>query len=188
VTILDLEMPDMDGCAVLREIRTLDPKAPVIIQTGFGTEEREWQAREFGAAEFIPKGLSLHFLGAALDRVLTQIGRTMMVDERRLFLRFLVQFPIVLLQDGVEIGDGTCYELSPEGCTMESQANVGTGDHVALQLYLPDHQEPATPLKVEVAAVHWTILQKLGLEFISLTSGDQQRLHRYVKSLQTSSP
>ncbi len=188
VTILDLEMPDMDGCAVLREIRTLDPNALVIIQTGFGTEEREWQARKFGATEFIPKGLSLHFLGAALDRVLTQIGRTMMVEERRLFLRFLVQFPIVLLQGGVEIGNGTCYELLAEGCTMESQANLGSDDHVALQLYLPDHQDPTTPLMVEVAAVRWTILQKLGLEFISLTSGEQQRLHRYVKSLQTTSP
>ncbi len=31
VTILDLTMPDMDGLAVLREIRTHDPKAPVDI-------------------------------------------------------------------------------------------------------------------------------------------------------------
>ncbi len=188
VTILDLEMPGMDGCAVLREIRALDPNALVIIQTGFGTEEREWQARKLGAAEFIPKGLSLHFLGAALDRVLTQIGRTMMVDERRHFLRFLVQFPIVLLQDGVEIGDGTCYELSAEGCTMESQANVGTGDSVALQLYLPDHEDPTTPLMIEVAVVRWTSQRKCGLAFISLSGGDHQRLSRYVETLQTTSP
>ncbi len=188
VTILDLEMPDMDGCAVLREIRTLDPKAPVIIQTGFGTEEREWQAREFGAAEFIPKGLSLHFLGAALDRVLTQIGRTMMVDGRRQFPRFLIQFPISLLQDGAMIGDGTGCDLSTEGCAVASQANVGKGDHVALQLYLPDDEDSTTPLIVEVAAVRWTIKPKLGLEFISLPSGGQQRLRRYVRTLQTTSP
>ena len=55
VTILDLTMPDMDGFDVLREIRTLDPKAPVIILTGFGTEERVRQARESGAAEFQAK-------------------------------------------------------------------------------------------------------------------------------------
>ena len=112
----------------------------------------------------------------------------MIVEEQRLFLRFLTQFPISLLQDGVLIGDGTGYELSAEGCTMESQANVGKGDHVALQLYLPDQQDPTTPLMVEVAVVRWTIKPKLGLEFISLSSGDQQRLHRYVKTLQTTSP
>jgi len=46
------------------------------------------------------------------------------------------------------IGDGTCYELSVGGCTVESRATVETGDYVALQLYLSDHQEPTTPLMV----------------------------------------
>jgi len=77
VTILDLKMPDMDGLAVLREIRTLDPHAPVIILTGFGTEERERQARELGVTEFLQKGFSVHTLGTALDHVLTSMGRTM---------------------------------------------------------------------------------------------------------------
>ena len=36
VTILDFEMPDMDGLAVLREIRAVDPQAPVIMLTGAG--------------------------------------------------------------------------------------------------------------------------------------------------------
>jgi len=188
VTILDLKMPDMDGLAVLREIQTLDPHAPVIILTGFGTEEREREARELGVTEFLQKGFSLHNLGAALDRVLKQMGRTMGVDERRQFSRFWVQFPISLLQDGVLIGDGTGYDLSAEGCTVESQATVRTGDHVTLQLYLPDHQGQTTPLMVEVAVVRWTIQQKCGLEFISLPSEDQQRLRQHVKSLQITSP
>jgi len=79
-TILDLTMPDMDGLAVLRKIRTLDPHAPVTILTGFGTEVRERQAHELGVTEFIPKPFSLHTLGAALDRVLKHRG-----DERRQF-------------------------------------------------------------------------------------------------------
>ncbi len=111
-----------------------------------------------------------------------------MVDERRQFPRCLVHFPISLLQDGVMIGACTGYDLSAEGCTVASQANVGTGDYVALQLYLPDHQEPTTPLMVEVAPVRWTIQQKFGLDFIMLPSRDHQRLRRYVKTLQTSSP
>ncbi len=106
-----------------------------------------------------------------------------MVDERRQAPRFWVQFPISLFQGGVLIGDGTGYDLSAEGCAVESQANVGTGDHVALQLYLPEHEDPTTPLMVEDAVVRWTIQQKLGLEFISLPSGDQQRLRRYVTTM-----
>ena len=111
-----------------------------------------------------------------------------MVDERRLFLRFLTQFPISLLHYGILIGDGTSYDLSAWGCAVESQATVRTGDYVALQLYLPDHEGPTTPLKVELAAARWTIKPKLGLEFIRLPSGGQQRLRRYITTLQTTSP
>jgi len=183
VTILDLKMSDMDGFAVLREIRTLDPKALVIILTGIETEESVRQARELGVTEFLHKRFALHFLGVALDRVLKQIGWTTWVDERRQSPRSLIEFPISLLKDGVLIGDGTGYDLSAWGCTVESQAKVGTGDYVALQFYLPDHQDASTPLMVEVAVVRWTIQQKLGLEFINMPSGDQQRLHRYVTTM-----
>ena len=69
VTILDFEMPDMDGLAVLRQIRAIDPHAPVIMLTGGGTEAREKQAGELGVTEFLAKGFSLHELGAAVKLV-----------------------------------------------------------------------------------------------------------------------
>lgn len=188
VTILDFNMPDVAGMAVLREIRTLDPNALVIILTGFGTEERERQARLLGAAEFLDKSLVLHTLGATLDRVLAQIGRTMMARERRQFPRFLIQFPVSFVRDGVMIGDGTCCDLSVGGCTVASHANVRTGEQMELQLHLLDRQEPTTPLMVDIAEVRWTIQQQCGLEFISLPSGDRSRLHQYVETLQTPSP
>ncbi len=186
-TILDLKMFDMDGLDVLREIRTHDPNALVIIYTGFPTEKKEREARELGATEFLRKDFSLHALGAVLDRVLE------LSDERRQSPRFWVHFPISLLQDGAMIGAGTGYDLSAGGCTVESRATVRKGDHVALQLYLPDHhlpdhQDRTTPLMVEVAVVRWISQQKCGLEFISLASGDQQRLRQYIKTLQTTSP
>lgn len=72
VTILDFEMPDMDGLAVLRQIREIDPRAPVIMLTGAGTEAREKQARELGVTNFLAKGFSLHEVGAALNQILNQ--------------------------------------------------------------------------------------------------------------------
>lgn len=70
VTILDFEMPDMDGLAVLRAIRAVDPQAPVIMLTGAGSDERKKQARALGVTEFLAKGFSLHELGGALNLVL----------------------------------------------------------------------------------------------------------------------
>lgn len=85
------------------------------------------------------------------------------------------------------IGEGTGCDLSAGGCTVASQTCVQTGDHVELHLYLLDHQEPTTPLMVDIAAVRWTVREQCGLEFISLPSGDRKRLHQYVQTLQTSS-
>ena len=72
VTILDFEMPDLDGLEVLRQIRAIDPHAPVIMLTGAGTEARKKQARGLGVTDFLAKGFSLHELGATLNQVLKQ--------------------------------------------------------------------------------------------------------------------
>jgi len=106
-----------------------------------------------------------------------------MSDNRRRFPRFAMHCPIALLTEGVTLGDGQCYDLSGGGCAVESAAPVGKGTYVSLYLYLPDHRDPTTPLKVELAAVRWLVQQRFGVEFITMPSGDQQRLRAYVDTL-----
>ncbi len=69
VTLLDLRMPEMDGLTVLKEIRAIDPHAPVIILGGGATEVQENQARALRVTDFIRKGLSLDILVEAVHRV-----------------------------------------------------------------------------------------------------------------------
>ncbi len=75
VTLLDLRMPEMDGLAVLKEIRTQDPRAGVIIVGGGATEELENRARELRVTDFLRKGLSLDVLVGAVHRVAQQARR-----------------------------------------------------------------------------------------------------------------
>lgn len=56
VVLLDLEMPNMDGTAVLRHLRHLDPAARVIVFTAFDTDERILEAVRAGAAGYLLKG------------------------------------------------------------------------------------------------------------------------------------
>ena len=70
VIVLDLKMPGMDGLTVLQQVRSLDPRKPVIVLTGAGTAEAEQQVRALGVTEFVEKGFSLHLLGDALKRLL----------------------------------------------------------------------------------------------------------------------
>jgi CheY-like chemotaxis protein len=69
VTLIDLRMPEMDGLTALKEIRALDPHAPVIILGGGATEMQENQARSLRVTDFIRKGLSLDVLVEAVHRV-----------------------------------------------------------------------------------------------------------------------
>lgn len=70
VLVLDLKMPEMDGLTVLRQIRSLDPRKPVIVLTGAGTAEAEQQVRALGVMEYVEKEFSLHRLGDSLKRLL----------------------------------------------------------------------------------------------------------------------
>jgi DNA-binding response OmpR family regulator len=70
IIVLDLKMPEMDGLTVLRQIRGLDPRIPVIILTGAGTLETEQQVRAMGVTEYVEKEFSLHLLGDSLKRLL----------------------------------------------------------------------------------------------------------------------
>lgn len=56
VVFLDLEMPEMDGVAVLRALRQQDPTVKVIIFTAFDTDERIVDAVRAGAAGYLLKG------------------------------------------------------------------------------------------------------------------------------------
>lgn len=53
--ILDLEMPGMDGFALLKRLRQEDRRCPVIVYTGTGNYERCVRALKLGAYSFIDK-------------------------------------------------------------------------------------------------------------------------------------
>jgi two-component system, NarL family, response regulator LiaR len=56
VILLDLEMPELDGVAVLTKIRATDPQARVIIVTAYDADERIVQAVIAGVQGYLLKG------------------------------------------------------------------------------------------------------------------------------------
>jgi CheY-like chemotaxis protein len=55
VILSDINMPGMDGLALLREIKRQRPELPVVIVTAYGDDERMRVAEQLGAAAFLPK-------------------------------------------------------------------------------------------------------------------------------------
>lgn len=73
--VLDLRLPDMDGMDVLRRIKTEDPRVPVIVVTGYGSERRAVEAVQQGAFNYIPKPIEAEELLGVLREA---------VEKRRL--------------------------------------------------------------------------------------------------------
>jgi two-component system, chemotaxis family, chemotaxis protein CheY len=70
VMTLECESPDIDGLAVLRKIRAVDPQTPVIRLTGAGSDEQEQQACEVRLTASLAKGYPRHARGAVWNLVL----------------------------------------------------------------------------------------------------------------------
>ena len=69
VILSDINMPGMDGLALLREIKTRWPHMPVMMVTAYGDDERRRMADEYGAAEFITKPVDFDLLKAQLRQL-----------------------------------------------------------------------------------------------------------------------
>ena len=146
VTIFDLRMPEMDGLTVLKEIRAIDPQAPVIILGGGATELQENQARALRVTDFVRKGLSLDVLVEGVNRVVQQpakrqeaagaqagpapdTGETILiVDDDQLVRDLLVQFLTLRGYRALGVKDGT------QAVSMVEQ---GPPDLILLDLMLP---------------------------------------------------
>ena len=68
LTILDIDMPDIDGITVLRQIRAINPQAKVMVFTGGDSPTVESQARALGVTDFLQKGLALPSLAELESR------------------------------------------------------------------------------------------------------------------------
>ena len=82
LVLTDLLMPEMDGLELVRAVRERHPQVPVILMTGFGSEDVAIQALRSGAASYVPKKTLAKDLGETLDQVFAaaRAGR----DQRRL--------------------------------------------------------------------------------------------------------
>ena len=69
VILSDINMPGMDGLALLREIKKMRPELPVMMVTAYGDEERRRRASEYGASEFVSKPVDFDFLKEQLRRL-----------------------------------------------------------------------------------------------------------------------
>lgn len=70
LVLMDITMPEMDGLSALKEIRSYDPKAKVIMLTALGQESVVLEAVKSGARDFVVKPFERERILGAIAKLL----------------------------------------------------------------------------------------------------------------------
>lgn len=71
LVLADVRMPGMDGVALLRALRALQPRVPVVLMTAYGTVDDALSAMKQGATDYVLKPLRVE---AVRDTVAKALG------------------------------------------------------------------------------------------------------------------
>lgn len=74
LVLLDIEMPDMNGLEMLKEIRQREHDITVVMITAYGSIERAVQAMKEGAYDFIPKPFEPDHIALIVKKALEREG------------------------------------------------------------------------------------------------------------------
>jgi len=95
--------------------------------------------------------------------------------------RFPVHFRIFLMPVGAKEQTGTVVDLSLGGCRIRVENPVLPGIHVALSFDFPGEKEP---VRIDRAAVRWSIGEDFGVYFVTMAMREHERLKRFLKSFE----
>ena len=70
LVLMDITMPEMDGIAALKAIKSLDPKAKVIMCSAMGQQAMVIESIQSGARDFIVKPFQADRVIEAVEKVL----------------------------------------------------------------------------------------------------------------------
>jgi two-component system response regulator PilR (NtrC family) len=143
--LLDLRMPGMDGIEVLRRIKRIDPLAPVIIITAYGSVESAISAMKIGALDYVQKPFKhddlLLAIEKAVERKRLQDENVRLKDELRQRFGFA---NIIGKSEAMQAVFDLVKAAAPTRSTILLQGESGTGKElVAKAIHLNSNRADA---------------------------------------------
>jgi CheY-like chemotaxis protein len=82
VVFTDIKMPGMSGIEVAERIKATQPWLPVVIVTGYGTDENEARAEAAGVSGFLRKPLSPEMIEGSTEKALLERDATVAPQQK----------------------------------------------------------------------------------------------------------
>lgn len=184
VVITDIRLSGASGLDLLRSLRTLDSRVPVILMTGCGTSNTAIDAMRSGAFDYLLKPLDLESLETVLDRAF-EASRMARTPAR------------ISCDDGVESFDddlliGQCPAMQEiyrqigrvagQDVTVLILGESGTGKEVVARAIYQYSQRAEKPfLAINCAAIPENLLESelFGHEKGSFSGAERQRIGKF---------
>src|SRR6266851_5425529 len=179
VVVLDLQLPDRSGLEVFQEIKSLDPRRPVIFITAHGTTEAAIEAMKGGAFDYLVKPVDLDRLSQLLERAF-EAARLMNVPAilpaEEIGDRIVGHSPI-MQEMSKAIG-----RIAPQDVNVLILGESGTGKElVARALYYHSRRAAKPFLALNCAAIPETLLESelFGHEQGAFTGATRRRIGKF---------
>jgi CheY-like chemotaxis protein len=173
--ILDVKLPGMSGLDFMRLPAVREAAIPVIVVSGFVTEDQARECLKAGALEFLAKPIPLDVLGTVLEHVAVMVGRPADSGppERRQAARMAVTLPVKATTEHGRVVTGAVIEVSTTGLRARFTGPLRTGSAVRLTITLLDG---GSPLDAVALVVRADTDGSTALWFLDVTPTDSDRL------------
>jgi DNA-binding NtrC family response regulator len=161
LVLTDQKMPNMSGLDLLRAVRAINPEAPVILMTAFGSIEAAVSAIQGGATDYLTKPLNLDEL---LHRIRQVSDRYRIINENRELREALRERHRI---EGIIGESGQMLEVlslvrrtAPSEATVLIRGESGTGKElIAKAIHFASPRASGPLVKVNCAALPETLLE-----------------------------
>lgn len=141
LVITDLSMPGMSGLELLESIRQIDIELPVIMITGFSTEDNAIKALKLGATDFIKKPYDVEALLAQVQEVLDKSTQRKLHKQSRPSLKDRQdQFGMIGSSSALNKIYEIIDKISDIRCNVIIEGESGTGKELVAHA-LHNHSE-----------------------------------------------
>jgi two-component system, NtrC family, nitrogen regulation response regulator GlnG len=179
VIVLDLQLPDMSGLDLYRELRPRLPKCPVIFVTAHGTTDTAIEAMKGGAFDYLVKPVDLDRISQVLDRAFAaaRLMRAPAMLPSEDVADRIVGHSLVMQEMCKAIG-----RIAPQDVNVLILGESGTGKElVARALYQHSRRSDQPFLAVNCAAIPETLLESelFGHEQGAFTGATRRRIGKF---------
>jgi two-component system, NtrC family, response regulator HydG len=190
LVITDYRMAPMDGLAVLKEIKQLDPATDVMIITAHGSPEIMLEAEKFGASEFIFKPFPLTELEVRVSKAFRLRGERHRNELKNAELEYLREEARVSNNMGDLVGSSdkmqeifdNIQKVASTTSSILITGESGTGKElVAKAIHYSGNRQEHPFVKVNCSALAKGVLESelFGHEKGSFTGALNQRIGRF---------